>query len=431
MRLIRTWSAVLLAGVALAPAVARGAGYGIYEQGAAVLGMAGAGTASVHDPSAVFYNPAALTGVPGTQIYGGGALIQSYTSFAGVGPYPGFGVTEEMETQRGFPPTAYLTHRYEGKWALGIGFNSPYGLGVAWKAPNQFTGRYIVMDARLRTGNASVAAACQMRPNLSFGLGGNLVYARASLTNSQFMAAPGGGGGQYEVATFSLVSDLTPGYGWNAGLAWSPMKSMKVGFTYRGQVVLHASGEADFTQLPTGDSEVDAAVAAGLPPDQVAGTVLRMPSIAALGVAWDWGSAWTFEGDAVYTGWSVFEDIPFYFEQTPQINEHTVQNYDDSFQFRFGAEHRRERFTYRGGYYYDQAAAPTESVSPTLPDADRHGVTLGLGMGFGADKRMTLDLYQLALFVQNRATDGVNRDGYEGEYQSFASVTGLSLSYRW
>jgi len=431
MRIARTLLAAAVACVALAPDSARAAGYGIYEQSAAVLGMAGAGTASVHDASAVFFNPAAMTGLEGTRIYGGGSVLQPSTSFAGVAPHPGFGVTEEMKSRQFYPPTAYLTHRYPTGWALGLGLNSPFGLGVEWKNPDQFTGRYIVAKANLRTLNASLAAAHPLGHNLSFGFGGNLVFANVDLVNRQFVAAPGGGGGRLEVANVDLTSDWTPGYGWNTGFSWTPWKNWKVGLTYRSRVILHVDGKVDITQISTGNPTWDAAVAAQLPPDQAASTVLRLPAIAALGVAWSWGGAWTLEGNAVYTEWSTFKDLPIYFQRTPSSNDRVVEEYDDSFQFRVGAERRGQAFTWRAGYYLDQAAAPTESVSPILPDADRQGATLGLGLGFGKDKRLTLDLYELALFVANRKTDGVNRDGFEGEYKSFVNSTGLSLAYRW
>jgi len=431
MRIARTLLAAAVALAALPPAAARAAGYGIYEQGAAVLGMAGAGTASVHDASAVFFNPAAMAGLEGSRIYGGGSLLQPFTSFAGVAPHPGFGVTEEMKAQQFYPPTAYLTHRYPTGWALGLGLNSPFGLRAEWKNPDQFSGRYIVARAELRTLNASLAAARQFRPSLSAGFGGNLVFASLDLVDRQFISAPGGGGGQLEVANVDLASDWTPGYGWNAGLRWTPAKSWNVGLTYRSRVILHVDGEVDITQIPTGNSTWDAVVAAQLPPDQAVSTVLRLPAIAALGVAWSWGSAWTFEGDAVFTEWSAFKDLPIYFQRSPSSNERIVEDYDDSFQFRVGAEHRLKAFTWRLGYYYDEAAAPTESVSPILPDADRQGATLGLGLGFGQDKRLTLDLYELAVVAKNRKTDGVNRDGFEGEYKTFVNSTGLSLAYRW
>jgi len=58
MRFGRSRYAAMLAGLLLLPGTALGAGYGIYEQGAAVLGMGGAGSVSVSDPSALFFNPA-------------------------------------------------------------------------------------------------------------------------------------------------------------------------------------------------------------------------------------------------------------------------------------------------------------------------------------------------------------------------------------
>ena len=425
----RTWVFALPAALAL-PAQALAAGYGIYEQGAAVLGMAGAGTASVSDASALFYNPAALTRLEGTQqLYAGGTLLTPVTSFAGAAPFPGFGITEEMERQF-FPlPALYYAHALGRRWAAGLGLNAPYGLGVEWKNPDQFTGRYIVTKADLEGVNLGLSAAYEISPMLSVAAGGDVIFSKVKLVRRLQQPFPPGGQ-IVDVAEATLESHVEPGYGWNAAVSFVPQERWSLGATYRSKLVTKPAGDADFRQIPTGDALFDAQVAAALPPDQGVHTVLRFPAIWSAGAAWRPGR-WKVEADAVLTEWSVFRDLPIRFTSTPQNDETLVEDYADSWSFRFGAEHRLDAFTYRFGYYYDQKAAPSESVTPILPDAPRNGVALGLGFGFGAERRWTLDLYNLSVFVEQRDTGGVNRDGFDGEYKTYVNALGLNVGYRW
>ena len=418
-------------GLAGMPATGRGAGYSIYEQGAQAMGMGGAGVASAGDAGAVFYNPAALTRLEGSQLVLGGSLLSPVTSFAGVAPYPGYGVTEEMEHQSFVIPNIYLAHRYASGWASGIGLGAPYGLGVKWKNPLSFTGRYIVTRADLNALNATATAAYAFGPRLSAGVGVDATFAKVKLQRRQQAVAPGGGGGVVDVADVQLSSNYDAGWGWNAALLFAPTPQWKVAATYRSRIVVDAKGRVDIHQIPSGDAAFDAAVAAGLPPNQDANSVLRFPATYTGAVAWTPVGAWTIEANFVFFEWSAFRDLPIDFQQTPSFSETIREDYRDARQIRVGAEHRLPRFTYRFGYYYDQAAAPDPSVSPILPDAPRHGATLGFGCPFGPDHRATIDVYDLALFVKKRSTNGVERDGYDGEYKSFVNAFGAALGYRW
>lgn len=422
-RLVR---ALALAAV-LAPAGAHAAGYAIYEQGAAALGMAGAHVASVHDASAQFYNPAALTRLEGKQLQVGGTWLTTRTSFAGVAPFPGFGVGEEMENGSFFPPSLYWTNHIGSSWAYGVGVNAPFGLGVEWKDPDRFSGRERVTKASLQTVSGSFNLAWAASERLSIAAGANALYAKVELRNIGTFV--GDGGQPVNVTRAKLESDMTPGYGFNLAALANPWTNWRLGLSYKSKVKVDVDdGRATFTQIPTGDPAVDAAVAAGMPVNQSVKTRLVFPASFTWGLAWNPMPDWTYEIDGVWTQWSAFDKLPLKFAKDSSLDQDIVEDYSDQYQVRVGAEHRLERWTYRVGYYYDQAAAPAESVTPLLPDANRHGATLGLGTVRG---KWAIDVYNLFLFVEKRSTETRERDGFDGIYKSYVNALGATLAYHW
>lgn len=427
MKPLRRALAAVALTACLAPSLASGAGYNIYEQGARAMGMAGAATASVQDASAIFYNPAALSRLEKSELQLGATWLTTRTSFAGLDPYPGLGVTEEMEPGMFFPPTLYWANRVgESKLSYGVGVNAPFGLGVEWKSPETFTGRDRITKADLQTINGNLSLAWAFDDRWSVALGANALMAKVELNSIRTQVTTGGQ--PVNVASVVLEGGFTPGYGPQAAVLFSPNDAWRFGINYRGEIgVTIDDGSADFTQILTGDAAFDGVVAASLPPDQGVSTDLVFPAILTTGIAWTPSPDWTWEIDANLAQWSAFEKLDLKFDDS-SLDQTIREDYEDSWQVRFGAEHRMANYQYRFGYYYDEAAAPTESVTPLLPDAPRHGVTLGLGWDRGNWK---LDLYNLFLFVENRSTELRERDGYDGVYKSYVNALGASIGFRW
>src|SRR5204863_3152008 len=118
-----------------------------------------------------------------------------------------------------FPiPSVYLARRYGERAAGGIGVGMPYGLGVSWQHPEQFTGRYIVTKAQLVDFTTQLAGSYAITPQVSLGLGADLLFTKGNLQNRILAPIPGGGGQQVDVAATELDSDYKTAWGWNTGL---------------------------------------------------------------------------------------------------------------------------------------------------------------------------------------------------------------------
>ena len=156
-------------------APAHGGGFGIFEQGAKAMGMAGAFTAQADDGSAMFHNPAGL-GFQKERRFDLGLtfITAAKAEFDGADPFPGAGVHEEQKTLNEFPPHFYWVQPIGEKMTFGLGLNTPFGLSTEWEDPDNFTGRHINTKAALTVINFTPNIAWQASDNFSVGFGLNV-----------------------------------------------------------------------------------------------------------------------------------------------------------------------------------------------------------------------------------------------------------------
>jgi long-chain fatty acid transport protein len=417
-----------LAVAAAAPPPARAAGFALFEQGAKGLGFAGAFTAQASDPSAIFHNAAGLAFLDGTQVYGGATLVAPTFKFTGAAPFPGPSVRETSNSGLAFPPALYLSHAFSDRFAAGIGVNVPFGLKSSWENPARFTGRFISTNAELKGFSVNPTVAVKLSDKVAVGGGvdirlSSVVLERRVPVVNPFTQLP------FDAAAVRLESDTATGLGFNVGLLARLTDSLSVGASYRHKVAVDFSGDATFQLLSSGNAQLDQRVAALIPQGALPiATRIEFPAIASVGIAQRW-DRWTVEADVNWYGWSSFDELPLTFETQPGLSELIEEHYDDSFQIRVGLQRLLgQRWALRGGYFFDQSPAPAESVSPLLPDSDRHGIALGLG--FDPAGPLHVDAGTWIILSPERSTEGVNRDAFNGTYDNHAFTLGVSIGYR-
>src|SRR5882724_272869 len=140
MRAVGRGTAFCVAVLLAAARVASGAGFALFEHSGRGLGSAFAGEAAVaEDASTVYFNPAGLTLLEGTQFVSGAHVIAAKSEFENDGsqlnPRVGTGRLRGPDSEGGefaFIPTTYISHALTDRVHLGIGANAPFGLGTEW-----------------------------------------------------------------------------------------------------------------------------------------------------------------------------------------------------------------------------------------------------------------------------------------------------------
>ncbi|HEX8173018.1 MAG TPA: outer membrane protein transport protein [Thermoanaerobaculia bacterium] len=417
---------VVLILTCLVSSAAFAAGFSIFEQGAKATGMSGAFAATADDPSAIFYNPAGMAQQRDLSVLAGATFINFTNEFRG-DPNSEFtsGTTGKYDRHTFVPPNMYAVVPIGNNITVGIGVFAAFGLRTDWQDP--WAGRFISRDADLKTTSVEPAIAWQTS-NGVFAVGGGLEYRRAKVVLNQNLALPFINpftGRISDIGNARLASDWGSDTGWNLGVLFKPSERFRLGASYRAPMDIDLDGEADFTQISTGNAQLDQLVAPSIPKDQGITTTIPFPAIYAVGAATR-VAGWDVELDITHMTWSRFKALPINFETSPDVVR--PQNWDDSSAYRLGTNKRiNDTWDVRLGVLYDQNPQPVEAVSPLLPDSDRVGANIGAGFHHGP---FIVDGALFILHFKDRSTQGRNTEGFNGTYQTDATLWSLNVGYR-
>ena len=429
--------AVLLAcsgiGVLLAAtADANAGGLAVREQSAWGQGSSFAGVAAGGSLSAMFWNPATMTQIPG---------IQSESVLTGIMPYAantpgagstyfGFGGTGNT-ADSALVPAGYFSYQLNPNLWLGMSVNSPFGLSVNF--PDAWAGRnYAAGGSSLATYNATPSLAYRINDMISIGAGVQIERARADLTsglpvNSSF-TAPG-------LGNQSNIYGYGWGFGFTAGVTLTPTPTTTIGLGYRSAINQKINGTLT---LPPGGVFTSPFSTPGS-----VNTTLNLPDIVSLGIRQRVNPQLTLLGTVEWTNWSRIG--------TTAINQPSGApaivvtkpvtlpfQYKDGWIFSAGAEYQwSEKLAVRGGVGYEISPITDQVRTPLLPDNDR--LWLSVGGTYRLTPKMSFDLAYSHIFVKSTHVDVSAASGnpwfdgvtYIGDVSSHVDIISLAMKYRW
>ena len=445
--------------------VASAQGFGVYEQGACMMGRGGAGVADpCPDGSGMFYNPAALA-VDAKVFTLGGVIINPRGDFTDTSSTSMRGTVSTLNNKYYPVPNIYMSLPFAKKYAFGVGVFAPYGLTTDW--PENSQGRYLGYKSVVQGLYIQPTFAAKLSDKVSVGLGLDVTYLNVELNQradlSTQMLPTGATFAALGVAAGTDFADIklsghTMSYGYHLGAIFKLNDRFSVGLRYLGgQKVDVNDGKIETRQIPAvkpdgtpytmpislpgipAGTPMDALVApqfssGGKLSDQAAATSIPLPAQFVAGLAIKASQKVKLFFDYQFTNWSRFDKLVIDGEY---LDNTIPENYRDVSGFRMGTEiGLGDKSEFRAGFNVHGPAAPDQTVTPNLPEGSRQELMLGFGAKMS--KATRLDFSYMYLHQPDRAGRsyaGANPAAptpadNNGTYSFMGHLFGLSLSFR-
>lgn len=375
-------------------------GSALGEQSASAAGQGGTGAARAGDVSAAWYNPAALADGDGWKSGAGmAAIAPTIEARATDGSW-----RERTRPAFKTPPHAYVSWARRDVGA-GLSVNVPFGSGMSW--PSSWEGRYEVVDSSLQVIRVQPFAAYRTG-RVRVAAGPHLDVATLRVHRKLDMVDTEGDVDLHFAGT---------GLGAHAALFVDVSPSVSAGFVAKSRTHLRLAGNADFRTPDAFDVKAH---------DQRARTAITVPDLFSAGVSWRPSERWTLEADAGVATWQLWDEIVVDFEDPQTTDSVSRPRWRTQGWLRAGAERGLgARAKVRGGVVVDPSPAPARTLAPNAPDADRFGVTAGLGVA--VREGVSVDAFYEYLTLARRTTS--NDDSLAASYGGHAHFAGVGV--RW
>ena len=435
-------------------------GFALLEQSSSRLGSAFAGTAAAaDDASTIFYNPAGLAKLEGTQllVVASGILISSEFNDAGSQAALGQPLGNEGGDAGDWNavPAAYLAVPLNDRFAFGFGVNAPFGLKLEYD--DAWMGRFQALKSEIKTYNFNPSLSWRVNDQLSFGIGANYQRIQAELTNAVNYTAVVAQALQARVAAGTLPAAAVPGliaanaglqgttgvrgddaaWGFDVGMLYEFSPDTRVGLSYRSGLDYTVEGSVRFAPPTTTDpvgAPVIAAVSA--PGGQLASgparVDLELPDSAIASLYHRVGKV-ELLADVAWTGWSSIQELRIVRDNGTLLSL-TPERWEDTWRYAVGGAYRlNDAWKLRAGVAYDETNVPDSTRTARLPDSDRKWIALGAQWNPGGS--FVVDVGYAHLFADDaslRQDEGnpLARGFLLGEQQSDIDIISAQLSYK-
>lgn len=406
---------ILSAALLATPMMSNAAGFALIEQSGSGMGNAYAGAAAVaEDASTIYFNPAGMTYVEGTQVVGALHLIRPRGEFNNEGSVAGQGRPLGGEGgdigDLAFVPNFYYKRDISETMKFGLGVGAPFGLKTEYD--KNWLGRFQGIKSDLKTVNINPALAFKVNDQLSVGFGINAMWIQAELTSAVNLVA---------AERTSKVKGDDWGFGYNFGAIYQITETTRLGLAYRSKVDQHLKGDVKFSVSggPTPNGDVNAEVT--LP------ETLSLSSFTKLNDTWD------LLADVTWTKWSRFRELAVYRDSGALLTS-TPENWNNTMRYSIALNYKySDTLKLRAGLAYDEEAIDDEFRTVRIPGNDRKW--LALGAGWQATPNTKLDIGYAHLFISdpsiddNQTTVVPGRGRVTGDYDASVDMVSVQVTH--